>query len=85
MPDLVDLLLMGSTGFVAAIAIWCLTQAYRIAEANVVAPFEYSSVVWLVLAGYLIWGEVPELMTVIGGTLIIAAGVYVLTASRWSG
>jgi drug/metabolite transporter (DMT)-like permease len=42
-------------------------------------------VVWLVLAGYLIWGEVPELMTVIGGTLIIAAGVYVLTASRRSG
>lgn len=85
MPDLVDFLLMSSTGLVAAIAIWCLTQAYRIAEANVVAPFEYSSVVWLVLAGYLIWGEVPELMTVVGGTLIIAAGVYVLTASRRSG
>jgi drug/metabolite transporter (DMT)-like permease len=84
MPDLVDLLLMASTGLVAAVAIWCLTQAYRIAEANVIAPFEYSSVVWLVLAGYLIWGEVPKLLTVAGGLLIIAAGIYVLRASRTS-
>jgi drug/metabolite transporter (DMT)-like permease len=84
MPDLVDLLLMASTGLVAAVAIWCLTHAYRIAEANVIAPFEYSSIVWLVLAGYLIWGEVPQLLTVAGAILIIAAGVYVLRASRKS-
>jgi drug/metabolite transporter (DMT)-like permease len=84
MPDLVDLLLMASTGLVAAVAIWCLTHAYRIAEANVIAPFEYSSIVWLVLAGYLIWGEVPQLLTVAGGLLIIAAGIYVLRASRTS-
>jgi drug/metabolite transporter (DMT)-like permease len=84
MPDLVDLLLMASTGLVAAVAIWCLTHAYRIAEANVIAPFEYSSIVWLVLAGYLIWGEVPKPLTVAGGLLIIAAGVYVLRASRRS-
>jgi drug/metabolite transporter (DMT)-like permease len=81
MPNLVDLLLMASTGLVAAIAIWCLTHAYRIAEANVIAPFEYSSIVWLVLAGYLIWGEVPQLLTVAGAILIIAAGVYVLRGS----
>jgi drug/metabolite transporter (DMT)-like permease len=85
MPDLIDFLLMASTGLVAAIAIWCLTHAYRIAEANVIAPFEYSSVVWLVLAGLLIWGEVPKLLTVAGGILIIAAGVYVLRASRRPG
>ena len=84
-PGLVDFLLMASTGLVAAVAIWCLTHAYRIAEANVIAPFEYSSVVWLVLAGYLIWGEVPKLLTVAGGILIIAAGVYVLRASGRSG
>ncbi|MGH6930213.1 MAG: DMT family transporter, partial [Dongiaceae bacterium] len=84
MPDLVDLLLMGSTGLVAAVAIWCLTHAYRIAEANVIAPFEYSSIIWLVLAGYFIWGEVPEMLTVAGGLLIIAAGIYVLKASRRS-
>jgi drug/metabolite transporter (DMT)-like permease len=83
-PDLVDLLLMGSTGLVAAVAIWCLTQAYRIAEANVIAPFEYTSIVWLVLAGYLIWGEVPNPMTILGGILIVAAGAYVLRGSRRS-
>ena len=83
-PDLVDLLLMASTGLVAAVAIWCLTQAYRIAEANVIAPFEYSSIIWLVLAGYLIWGEVPNPMTILGGILIVGAGAYVLRGSRRS-
>jgi len=85
MPDLPDLLLMGSTGLVAAIGIWCLTHAYRIAEANVIAPFEYSSIVWLVLAGYVIWDEVPKQMTIVGGILIVVAGIYVLRATRRPG
>ena len=47
-PTTVDLLLMVTTGIIAAIAIWFLTQADRIAEANVIAPFEYSSIIWVV-------------------------------------
>jgi drug/metabolite transporter (DMT)-like permease len=82
MPTMIDLLLMAVTGVIAAIAIWFLTQAYRIAEANVIAPFEYTSIVWVVLLAYLIWGEVPEPFTVVGGLLIVAAGIYVLRAAR---
>jgi drug/metabolite transporter (DMT)-like permease len=84
-PTTVDLLLMAATGIIAAVAIWFLTQAYRIAEANVIAPFEYSSIIWVVLLAYLIWGEVPERFTVVGGLLIVAAGIYVLKAARRSG
>jgi drug/metabolite transporter (DMT)-like permease len=84
MPTTIDLLLMATTGLIAAVAIWCLTHAYRIAEANVIAPFEYSSIIWVVLMGYLIWGEVPKPLTVVGGVLIITAGVYVLRATRRS-
>jgi drug/metabolite transporter (DMT)-like permease len=83
-PTTVDLLLMAATGIIAAIAIWFLTQAYRIAEANVIAPFEYSSIIWVVLLAYLIWGEVPEPFTIVGGLLIVAAGIYVLKAARRS-
>lgn len=84
MPTTLDLLLMGATGVIAAVAMWCLTNAYRIAEANVIAPFEYSSIVWLVLFGYVFWHETPKLETIVGGLLIIAAGVYVLRATRRS-
>ena len=83
-PTTVDLLLMAATGVIAAVAIWCLTQAYRIAEANVIAPFEFSSIIWVVLLAYLIWGEVPEPFTILGGLLIVAAGIYVLRAARRS-
>jgi drug/metabolite transporter (DMT)-like permease len=83
-PTTVDLLLMAATGVIAAVAIWCLTQAYRIAEANVLAPFEYTSIIWVVLLAYGIWGEVPRRLTVVGGLLIVAAGIYVLRAARRS-
>ena len=84
MPTTVDLLLMAATGVIAAVAIWFLTQAYRVAEANVIAPFEYSSIIWVVLLAYFVWGEVPHRYTIVGGLLIVAAGIYVLRAARRS-
>jgi drug/metabolite transporter (DMT)-like permease len=81
MPDLRDFLLMCSTGLVSALASWLLTHAYRIAEANVVAPFEYSSILWATIAGILIWGEIPDVHTIIGVIVIIVAGVFVLWIS----
>src|SRR5262249_13782899 len=65
LPTAFDLLLMAVTGVIAAVAIWFLTQAYRVAEANVIAPFEYSSIICVVLLAYLIWGEVPKPLTVL--------------------
>jgi drug/metabolite transporter (DMT)-like permease len=59
-----------------------LTHAYRIAEANVVAPFEYSSILILTVWGVLLWGEVPGLHTIIGVIVIVGAGIYVLRAGR---
>jgi drug/metabolite transporter (DMT)-like permease len=73
---------MAATGVIAAVGIWCLTHAYRIAAANVVAPFEYVSILWVVLLGYLVFGEVPRPVTVVGGALIVGAGVYVLGSAR---
>ena len=84
-PTTADLLLMAATGVIAAVAIWFLTQAYRVAEANVIAPFEYSSIIWVVLLAYFIWGEVPQRYTIVGGLLIVAAGIYVLRAARRAG
>jgi drug/metabolite transporter (DMT)-like permease len=82
MPDLTDFLLIASTGLVGAFGSFLLTQAYRLAEANVAAPFEYISIPIATLFGWAIWDEVPDHYTLIGIALIIGAGLYVLKSKR---
>lgn len=65
-------------GFIAAVGIYCLTQAYRVAPASTVAPFEYIMIGWAVLWGYVFWGDVPGPSTVVGVATTVGAGVYVL-------
>lgn len=77
-PTPFDLALMVSCGVIAAIGLTLLTQAYRIAEANVVAPFEYSALLWSVLYGWLIWRDWPDAVGWLGIGIIVAAGLYVL-------
>ena len=81
-PTLFDFAIIAATGFIAALGSFCLTHAYRIAEANVVAPFEFTSIIWAVIGGLVVWGYVPDAAMITGALLIVAAGVYVLTSSR---
>lgn len=76
-PKPVDCLLMGFLGMNAAVGFYCLIKAYWVAPASVVAPFEYTYVIWAVAFGYLIWSEVPEVTTIVGVTLLIASSLYI--------
>jgi drug/metabolite transporter (DMT)-like permease len=80
MPDLSDLLLIGSCGVIAAIGMTLLTQAYRIARASVVASFEYTGILWAPLWGLLFFGEIPYITTFFGAALIIAGGFIALSS-----
>ena len=66
MPTALDLSLMMATGVVAALGLTLLTQAYRIAEASVVTPFEYTAMVWSVIYGWIIWQDWPRVLDWIG-------------------
>jgi drug/metabolite transporter (DMT)-like permease len=77
-PSLRDLALLAACGVIASIATVLLTQAYRMAEANFVACFEYSAIIWATLGGYMLWGEVPDFYSFVGAALIVAAGLCVL-------
>ena len=58
---------------------WMLVaQAYKLAPASTVAPFQYSQIVTGAIIGYLIWGDVPSWHLVAGAAIIIASGVYIL-------
>lgn len=77
-PPLPDLLMMMACGVIAAAGLTLLTQAYRIAQSNVVAPFEYSGMVWGVLYGWLFWRDWPDALGWTGIAIIVGAGLYVL-------
>ncbi len=69
------LLLLGVVGTCGQ---FCLTQAYRLAPASQVGPFTYSSLLWASIAGWFFWGELPTAQTIIGASLIIAAGIILI-------
>ena len=79
-PDWFDLGLLAGSGFAVALGFFCLAQAYRFATIPVLAPVEYTSLIWAGLLGYLIWDEVPTQFTLIGAALIVASGWYVAAA-----
>lgn len=56
----------------------CLISAYRNTEATVVAPIQYSQIIWAVLFGALLFDEWPDFYTSIGASIIILSGLYVL-------
>lgn len=76
MPNVTDTLLMGACGVIAAIAMSLLTNAYRLAEANLVTVFEYTGMIWGPLWGFMFFAEIPRWTTFAGMALIAAAGLY---------
>lgn len=55
-----------------------ISQAFRLAPAAIVAPFDYTALIWASLLGWLMWNEVPGLWTYAGAAVIIASGIYIV-------
>ena len=70
--DLVPLLLIGIFGGVALLAI---TAALVMSEMSLLAPFQYFSVVWAALFGWMIWADAPTLVAIFGIALIVISGI----------
>ncbi|RCW88758.1 DMT family transporter [Paracoccus lutimaris] len=64
-------------GFLGAVSQALLIRAFALAEASAIAPFGYTGLVWAGLWGFLFWGTIPDLWTVTGALIIVAAGIYV--------
>ena len=76
-PDAGDFALLAGLGVVGGCAQLCVTEAFREGELSVVVPFDYSAMVWAVLLGWLLWGELPDLWIWAGMPLVIASGIYI--------
>ena len=72
-------------GLVGAGGQLCLTASYRHADAGVLAPFTYVSMLWAIAIGWLVFAEIPTLPMLLGSALIIAAGVAIYLRERQLG
>ncbi|CAN1511254.1 RhaT Permeases of the drug/metabolite transporter (DMT) superfamily [Rhabdaerophilaceae bacterium] len=66
----------------ALIGLYFIIQAHREADLSVISPFRYSIVFWALLFGFVIFGDVPTPMAIIGLTLVIGSGIYLMHRER---
>jgi drug/metabolite transporter (DMT)-like permease len=79
LPHLALFLLCGAT---AVGALMCVNRSLKLAPASVVVPYQYTMIVWAVIFGLVVFGDVPAPATLVGAAIIIAAGVYIFLRER---
>ena len=77
-PSLGDLGLFALAGLFGSVGVMCLTHAFRLGPAAVISPFEYSALIWASLLGFLLWGELPDAITLVGAGIVISSGLYII-------
>jgi drug/metabolite transporter (DMT)-like permease len=82
MPTLLDWIIMSGLGLVWAGWVYFMSRAYSLAQASVIAPFEYVSLPINVMWGFVIWQEIPTLATLAGAFLTLLSGMYILYRER---
>jgi drug/metabolite transporter (DMT)-like permease len=73
-----DLAALALLGLVSTIAHMCVTRSLKLAPASVVAPYQYTFIVWAVVWGWLLFGDMPDLQTVAGAVVIVMTGLILL-------
>jgi drug/metabolite transporter (DMT)-like permease len=72
-----DAALLCLLGVVALTAIVCVNRSLKLAPASVVVPYQYMLIVWAIIFGYLVFGDVPEWPMLVGAAIIIGAGLFI--------
>lgn len=82
---LIDLAGMGVVALLGFLASFCIVAAYVRAEAAMVAPMQYSQIIWAALFGYVLFGESIDRPTILGAGLIIVSGLYIVLREALGG
>jgi len=72
-------------GICGGLAHILLTESYRLAPASLIAPFDYTSMLWALILGFLVFREVPSVLVFVGAGIIAAAGLFVIWRERQLG
>ena len=81
-PDLFDLGLMFLVGAVAMLCFIFIVKALSLARAAVLAPLQYSAILWAAILGWLVWRDAPTLPIIVGNAIIIGSGLYVVALAK---
>src|SRR6266850_315369 len=81
-PSLGSLGLFAAAGCISVAALLCVNRSLKLAPASVVVPYQYSMIVWAVMFGYVVFGDVPQVATLAGAAIIIGAGLYIFLRER---
>ncbi|MGB7257172.1 MAG: DMT family transporter [Pseudolabrys sp.] len=64
-------------GVVATFAHFCINRALKLAPASVVVPYQYTTIVWAIVLGYIFFKDIPSYPMLVGAAIIIGAGIYI--------
>ena len=84
-PDAASLALFVAGGFTGVTGQLLAARSLKLAPASVVAPYQYSMIIWAVLFGFLMFGDTPSLQTIAGAAIITGAGLYIFLRERNAG
>ncbi|MEA2880375.1 MAG: hypothetical protein QOF14_5571 [Hyphomicrobiales bacterium] len=82
MPNALDVVFIAALGVASLLALFCNVRSLKLASASVVVPYQYTLIVWSVVFGWLMFGELPDAYTVVGAAIIMAAGLYIFWRER---
>jgi drug/metabolite transporter (DMT)-like permease len=81
-PSIGSLGLFAAAGCISVSALLCVNRSLKLAPASVVVPYQYSMIIWAVMFGYVVFGDVPSMATIFGAAIIIGAGFYIFLRER---
>jgi drug/metabolite transporter (DMT)-like permease len=84
-PSPRDLALLSLFGVVSIFALACVNRSLKLAPASVVVPYQYTIIVWAIVLGYVVFGDVPDAFTLSGAVIIIASGLYIFWREQMRG
>lgn len=81
-PSARDFGVLALIGIFGGIGQILLTHCYRYADASIIAPFDYTSMIWALLLGWLVFDQVPDRLVFIGAAIVMASGIFVILRER---
>jgi drug/metabolite transporter (DMT)-like permease len=78
LPTAADAGMLFASGFTNAIGQYFWTRALHLAPATAVSPFYYLMLVWALIIGFIVWGDVPTMGLLIGSAIVVASGLFLL-------
>src|SRR5262245_5088359 len=85
MPPPLEFVKLAMIGVLGGLSHLMLTESYRYAPASVVAPFDYTAMIWAFLLGYAVFGELPSAFVFVGAAIVIACGLFVIWREHKAG